>query len=73
MTTQNSTNHEGLTTNGQLIIGSTGSSAVVNTLTAGSSITITNGAGSITIASTGGGAGASVGSLYPIIIAQFSN
>lgn len=42
-------------TDGQLLIGSTGSVPVVSTLTAGSNITITNGAGSITVASTGGG------------------
>ena len=37
-------------TNGQLLIGSTGSAPVVANLTAGSGISITNGAGSITIA-----------------------
>jgi hypothetical protein len=43
-------------TDGQLLIGnSTGSTLSKATLTAGSNITITNGAGSITIASTGGG------------------
>ena len=39
-------------TNGQLYIGSTGSSVVASTLTAGSGISITNNAGSITIAAT---------------------
>lgn len=39
-------------TNGQLPIGSTGANPVMSTLTAGTNITITNGAGSITIAST---------------------
>lgn len=40
-------------TNGQLLIGSTGSSPVAATLTQGSGITITNGAGTITVASSG--------------------
>lgn len=43
------------TANGQLAIGSTSGNAIqVSTLTAGSGISITNGPGSITIASTGG-------------------
>lgn len=42
-------------TNGQLPIGSTGSDPVMATLTEGSNITITNGAGTITIASTASG------------------
>jgi hypothetical protein len=42
----------GVATNGQLPIGSTGADPVLATLTAGSGISITNGAGSITIAST---------------------
>lgn len=42
-------------TNGQLTIGSTGSTPSNTTLTAGNGIAITNGAGSITIAVTGGG------------------
>jgi hypothetical protein len=42
-------------TNGQLLIGSTGSVPVAATLTAGSGITVTNGAGTITIATSGGG------------------
>lgn len=42
-------------TNGQLLIGNTtGNTLTKSTLTAGSGISITNGAGSITIASTGG-------------------
>lgn len=41
-------------TNGQLLIGSTGLAPAVGTLTAGSGITITNGAGSITLSSSGG-------------------
>jgi hypothetical protein len=45
-------------TNGQLLIGSTGAAAVPATLTAGSNVTITNAAGAITIASTGGGSSA---------------
>lgn len=42
-------------TNGQVLIGSTGADPVAATLTAGSNITITNGAGSIQISSSGGG------------------
>lgn len=45
-------------TNGQLLIGnSTGNTLTKATLTAGSGISITNGAGSITITNTGGGSG----------------
>jgi hypothetical protein len=43
----------GSPTNGQLRIGSTGTFPALTTLTAGANITITNGAGSITIAATG--------------------
>lgn len=43
----------GVATNGQLPIGSTGADPVLATLTQGTGITITNGAGSITIASSG--------------------
>ena len=47
-------------TDGQLLIGNTATSGLTKaTLTAGSNITITNGNGSITIASTGGGGGSS--------------
>ena len=47
-------------TNGQLLIGNTtGNTLAKSTLTAGSGISITNGAGSITIAATGGGGGIS--------------
>lgn len=42
-------------TNGQIFIGSTGNVATAATLTAGSGVSITNGAGSITIAASGGG------------------
>jgi hypothetical protein len=42
----------GVATDGQLPIGSTGANPVLATLTAGAGITITNGAGSITIGST---------------------
>lgn len=42
-------------TDGQVVIGSTGSTPVGAALTAGSGISITNGAGSITIATTGSG------------------
>ena len=45
-------------TDGQLLIGnSTGNTLAKTTLTAGSGITVTNGAGSITIAATAGGGG----------------
>jgi len=45
-------------TNGQLLIGNTGTGGLSSaTLTAGSNITITNGPGTITIASSGGGGG----------------
>jgi hypothetical protein len=43
--------------NGQILIGSTGKAPVLGTLTAGANVTITNAAGKITIASTGGSAG----------------
>ena len=49
-------------TNGQLYIGSTGTSVVASTLTAGTGISITNAAGSITIAATSG-----AGELVPSI------
>lgn len=42
-------------TNGQLPIGNTGTSPSAATITAGDGITVTNGAGSITLAATGGG------------------
>lgn len=48
-------NNLGVATNGQLPIGSTTADPVLATLTAGTGITITNGAGSITIAGSGGG------------------
>lgn len=44
-----------LLTDGQLIIGSTGVQPVASTLTAGTGVSITNGAGSITINASGGG------------------
>lgn len=43
----------GAATNGQLLIGSTGANPVAAALTAGTGISITNGAGSITVANTG--------------------
>ena len=50
------TSHAGPYTNGQLLIGDTGTGGLdVATLTAGANITITNAPGSITIAATGGG------------------
>jgi len=45
----------GTMTNGQLVIGNTGTQPTVSTLTAGTGISIVNGAGSITITSTGMG------------------
>lgn len=42
-------------TDGQVVIGSTGATPTAATLTAGSNITITNGAGSITISAVGAG------------------
>jgi hypothetical protein len=42
-------------TNGQLAIGSTGADPSAATLTAGTGVTITNGAGSITVNAAGGG------------------
>ncbi len=45
----------GQATNGQLPIGSSGLDCVLSTLTAGTGVTITNGAGSITIDASGGG------------------
>jgi len=53
MATNNATNTPVLTLNGQTFIGSTGVDPVAATLTAGVGIAITNGAGSITIASSG--------------------
>ena len=55
MTTNNSTNTPELTLNGQTFIGSTGLDPVAATLTAGGGITITNGAGTITISTASGG------------------
>jgi hypothetical protein len=52
-------------TNGQLAIGSTGSPPQAKSLTAGAGISITNGAGDITISATGGGSG---GGLYRQVI-----
>jgi hypothetical protein len=46
-------------TNGQLLIGNAAGGLTKATLTAGSNVTITNGDGAITIASTGGGGGGS--------------
>jgi hypothetical protein len=45
----------GAMTNGQVIVGSTGATPVVNTISAGTGIVITNGAGTISIAATGEG------------------
>lgn len=48
-----SINNLGVATNGQLPIGSAGADPVLATLTAGTGISITNGAGSITVTATG--------------------
>jgi hypothetical protein len=48
-------NNLGVATNGQLPIGSTGADPTLATLTAGTGVSITNGAGSITINATGTG------------------
>lgn len=54
-------------TNGQLLIGDSNSTGLdVATLTAGANITITNGPGSITIASTGGSGGGTVTTTVPV-------
>lgn len=55
MATNNAVNEPTLTLDGQLIIGSTGNRPVAATLIQGANVTITNGPGTITIASTGGG------------------
>ena len=47
----------GQATNGQLVIGSTGADPVLATLTGGANITVTNDAGSISIAASGLGSG----------------
>ncbi len=53
MTTLNAIGVPQLTTNGQLWIGHTSNAPSASTLTAGTGITITNGGGTITIASNG--------------------
>jgi hypothetical protein len=53
--TQNVTNQPSLTTNGQLLIGHTSNLPSAATLTAGAGVSITNGAGSITISASGAG------------------
>ncbi len=55
MATNNSTNTPVLTVNGQTFIGSAGNNPVAATLTAGTGVTVTNGAGSITISANGTG------------------
>jgi len=50
-------------TNGQLLIGN-GTGFTESTLTAGSNVTITNAAGSITISASGGGGGSGAGNAY---------
>jgi hypothetical protein len=51
----NAINNIGPLTNGQLVIGSTGNDPVAASLSAGAGITITPGAGTITISTSGGG------------------
>lgn len=58
MTTVNAARLPQLTANGQLIVGSGTAQPVATTLTQGANMTITNGAGSITLAATAGGSGA---------------
>lgn len=53
-------------TNGQLIIGNTGNAPSLNTLTAGTNITITNSPGSITISSSVSGSG-TLGASYIVV------
>jgi len=45
----------GVATNGQLVVGSTGATPVLATLTAGAGISVTNGAGTISVGVVGGG------------------
>lgn len=52
-------------TNGQIYVGSTGNAVAAATLTAGTGVSITNGAGSITISSTATGTVTSVGLSLP--------
>jgi hypothetical protein len=60
-------------TDGQLLIGNTsGNTLTKSTLTAGSNITITNGNGSIIIASTGGGSSGPVLESYQTISSSYS-
>jgi hypothetical protein len=56
--------------NGQILIGSTGKAPVLGTLTAGANVTITNAAGKITIASTGGNSGGGAATLPLFITAS---
>ena len=71
MTTNNSTNTPELTLNGQTFIGSTGLDPVAATLTAGGGITITNGAGTITISTASGGSAWVDQTTTPITIGDF--
>ena len=57
----------GTPANGQLLIGN-GTGFTLNTITAGSNVTVTNGAGTITIASTGGSGGSATTSLGATIV-----
>lgn len=63
----------GSATNGQLPIGSTGADPVLATLTEGSGISITNAAGSITIAASGSGVAQSTGTWTPSLKAGGSS
>lgn len=53
MATNNATNTPELTANGQTFIGSVGTKPVAATITAGAGISVINGAGSITISTSG--------------------
>lgn len=57
-------------TNGQILVGSTGVTPVLTTITAGTGIAVTNGAGSVTIASSTGlnGTGTTVGAVTADLI-----
>jgi hypothetical protein len=55
MTTNNQLNEHGPLLDGGLYIGATGAAAVAGTITAGTGVSVTNAANSITIAAIGGG------------------
>ena len=55
---------------GQLLIGSTGNDPSLSTLTAGTGIDVTNGSGSITLASTGTSINAQTGTSYSLVLSD---